>query len=293
MAEAKAVPRWKAFIRQYVDPMQIVLLAAGFLSFWPVKQYGTALVILGLTLVNAVIGLHQEGKAAAAVAALQKMMFIKAKVRRDGSVQELAAEELVPGDVVLVEAGDVVPADGRIIRAATLEVAEAALTGESLPVSKGAETVGGADTPLGDRTDMAYMNTSVTRGTGEFVVTATGMATEVGHISDMLQGEPRRQDAPHPAARPLTNQILVIAGASLIISMVIDLSRGDDFTVVFTAAVAFAISAIPTGLPAVVTTILSMGTQLLARAGRDHEAAPLDRDARLARRPSTRTRQAR
>src|SRR3954454_3681038 len=267
MAEANAAPRWRAFTRQYVDPMQIVLLAAGILSFWPVKQYGTALVILGLTLVNAVIGLHQEGKAAAAVAALQKMMFIKAKVRRDGSVQELAAEELVPGDVGLVEAGAVVPAAGRINRAATLEVAEAALTGESLPVSKGAETVGGADTPLGDRTDKAYMNTSVTRGTGEFVVTATGMATEVGHISDMLQGEP---DGKTPLTRQLdtlTNQILVIGGAALIISMVINLPRGDDFTTVFTAAVAFAISAIPTGLPAVVTTILSMGTQLLAKAG--------------------------
>src|SRR4051812_11217136 len=267
MAEAKAVPRWKAFIRQYVDPMQIVLLAAGILSFWPVKQYGTALVILGLTLVNAGMGLHQEGKAAAAVAALQKMMFIKAKVRRDGSVQELAAEELVPGDVVLVEAGDVVPADGRIIRAATLEVAEAALTGESLPVSKGAETVGGADTPLGDRTDMLYMNTSVTRGSGELVVTATGMATEVGHISGMLEAQ---DDQKTPLTRQLdtlTNQILFIGGAALIVSMGINLARGFEFTEVFTAAVAFAISAIPTGLPAVVTTILSMGTQMLAKAG--------------------------
>src|SRR4051795_5134555 len=148
---------WHAFLRQYADPMQIVLLVAGILSLYPVKQYGTALVILFLTLVNAVIGLHQEGKAAAAVAALQKMMFIKAKIRRDGAMQEVAAEELVPGDVVAIEAGDVVPADGRIIRAATLEVAEAALPGESLPVSKGVETVDGADTPLGDRTDMAYM----------------------------------------------------------------------------------------------------------------------------------------
>jgi Ca2+-transporting ATPase len=267
MAEAKKEPRWKAFLRQYADPMQIVLLVAGILSFWPVKQYGTALVILGLTLVNAVIGLHQEGKAAAAVAALQKMMFIKAKVRRDGAMQEVPAEDLVPGDVVAVEAGDVVPADGRIIHAATLEVAEAALTGESLPVSKGADTVGGADTPLGDRSDMVYMNTSVTRGSGEFVVTATGMRTEVGHISDMLQGE---SDGKTPLTKQLdtlTNQILVIGGAALIISMVINLARGDDFTTVFTAAVAFAISAIPTGLPAVVTTILSMGTQLLAKAG--------------------------
>jgi Ca2+-transporting ATPase len=267
LAEAAKEPAWRAFLRQYADPMQIVLLVAGIGSLYPVKQYGTGLVILLLTLVNAVIGLHQEGKAAAAVAALQKMMFIKAKVRRGGSVVELAAEELVPGDIVLIEAGDVVPADGRITHAATLEVAEAALTGESLPVSKGIDAVSSADTPLGDRTDMVYMNTSVTRGSGEFVVTATGMTTEVGHISGMLQAE---GDSKTPLTRQLdklTNQILWIGGAALVISMAINLARGDDFKVVFTAAVAFAISAIPTGLPAVVTTILSMGTQLLAKAG--------------------------
>ena len=267
LAEAKKEPPWRAFLRQYADPMQIVLVVAGALSFYPIKQYGTALVIFGLTLVNAVIGLRQEGKAAAAVAALQKMMFIKSKVRRDGDVVELAAQDLVPGDVVLVEAGDVVPADGRITHAATLEVAESALTGESLPVSKGTDVVTEADTPLGDRSDMLYMNTSVTRGTGEFVVTATGMATEVGHISGMLQAE---GDSKTPLTRQLdalTNQILVIGGAALIISMVINLARGFEFTAVFTAAVAFAISAIPTGLPAVVTTILSRGTQQLAGVG--------------------------
>src|SRR4051794_33461 len=174
MDEVKQEARWRAFLRQYADPMQIVLLVAAIGSFYPIKQYGTALVILGLTLVNAIIGLHQEGKAAAAVAALQKMMIIKAKVRRDGEMSILPAEELVPGDVVTLEAGDVIPADGRLVTAATLEVAEAALTGESLPVSKGIEAVPKPDTPLGDRSDMVYMNTSVTRGAGEFVVTSTG-----------------------------------------------------------------------------------------------------------------------
>src|SRR4051812_10387924 len=226
MAEAKAVPRWKAFIRQYVDPMQIVLLAAGILSFWPVKQYGTALVILGLTLINALIGLRQEGKAAAAVAALQKMMFIKARVRRDGDMTELPAEELVPGDVISVEAGDVVPADGRLVHAATLEVAESALTGESLPVSKGLESVQSPDTPLGDRTDMVYMNTAITRGSGEFVVTATGMTTEVGHISGMLQAEGDKKTPLTRQLDKLTNQIILIGGSALIASMVINLARG-------------------------------------------------------------------
>ena len=113
-AEAKPEPRWHAFVRQYYDAMQIVLLVAGIGSIWPLKQYGTGIVLLLLTVLNAVLGLNQEGKAAAAVAALQKMMIIKAKVRRDGELVELPAEQLVPGDIVSVEAGDVVPADGRL-----------------------------------------------------------------------------------------------------------------------------------------------------------------------------------
>src|SRR5436190_10615752 len=117
------------------------------------------------------------------------MMIIKARVRRDGRLAELPAEQLVPGDVVSIEAGDLVPADGRLLQAATLEIAEAALTGESMPVSKGIEAVDGTDVPLGDRTDMVYMNTNVTRGAGRFVVTTTGMATQVGHISGLLQSE--------------------------------------------------------------------------------------------------------
>ena len=166
-----------------------------------------------------------------------------------------------------IEAGDIVPADGRLLRAATLEIAESSLTGESLPVAKGTESVEGGDTPLGDRSDMVYMNTNVTRGSGEFVVTTTGMATEVGHIPGMLQAE---QAAKTPLTRQLdklTRRILWIAGAALVVSMVLNLARGDTFTVVFTAAVAFAVGAIPENLPAVVTAILASGTQALARAG--------------------------
>jgi Ca2+-transporting ATPase len=264
---AATEPRWRAFVRQYDDPMQIVLLIAGIGSIWPLHELGTGLVVLFLTLFNAVLGLRQEGKAAEAVAALQKMMIIKAKVRRDGGLVELPAEQLVPGDVVQVEAGDVVPADGRVLEAATLEVGESALTGESMPVSKGLESVADPETPLGDRTDMVYMNTNVTRGTGAFVVTATGMSTEVGHISHMLESETDEETPLTKQLTALTGQILVISGVAVAISIALNLSRGETFTTVFTAAIAFAIAAIPTGLPAVVTTILSMGTQLLAQAG--------------------------
>src|SRR5881394_385586 len=133
---AETEPRWRAFVRQYRDPMQIVLLVAGIGCLWPLHELGTGLVLLFLTLFNAVLGLNQEGKAAAAVAALQKMMIVKARVQRGGELVQVPAEQLVPGDVVAIEAGDVVPADGRLLRAATLEVAESALTGESMPVGK-------------------------------------------------------------------------------------------------------------------------------------------------------------
>jgi Ca2+-transporting ATPase len=263
---AETEPRWRAFVRQYRDPMQIVLLVAGIGSIWPLHELGTGLVLLFLTLFNAVLGLNQEGKAAAAVAALQKMMIVKAKVRRGGELIEVPAEQLVPGDIVAIEAGDVVPADGRLLKAATLEVAESALTGESMPVSKGVETVTQADAPLGDRTDMVYMNTNVTRGAGELIVTTTGMSTEVGHISNMLSQESESDSPLTKQLTKLTSQILVISGTALAISIVLNLSRGESFDTVFLAAIAFAIAAIPTGLPAVVTAILSMGTQMLAQA---------------------------
>jgi Ca2+-transporting ATPase len=265
-AEAKAESRLHAFLRQYQDPMQIVLLVAGIISIYPVKQPGTGIVILLLTLLNAVLGLNQEGKAAAAVAALAKMMIVKARIRRDGALTQLPAEQLVPGDIVAIEAGDVVPADGRVLAAATLEVAEAALTGESLPVGKSVEAVATPDAPLGDRTDMVYMNTNVTRGTGEFVVTSTGMATEVGHISGMLQTQQESKSPLTIQLDKLTKQLVTVAGLALVASVAINMARGQSFKEVFTVAVAFAIAAIPTGLPAVVTTILSRGTRLLADA---------------------------
>jgi P-type Ca2+ transporter type 2C len=267
LAVARAEPRWHAFIRQYYDPMQIVLLAAGVLSLYPLEQFGTGPLLILLTLANAVLGLQQEGKAETAVAALQNMMIITARVRRDGQRAEIPAQQLVAGDVVSIEAGDVVPADGRLLQVAMLEVAESELTGESLPTAKGTAPIGEADTPLGERTDMVYMNTSVTRGTGEFVVTATGMATEVGHISGMLQAQATVKTPLTRQLDRLSKQLLLIAGVALIASMAVNLSRGYTFNAVFNAAVAFAIAAVPVQLPTVVTAILAWGTQALVKAG--------------------------
>jgi Ca2+-transporting ATPase len=195
------------------------------------------------------------------------LLLVTARVRRVGRQAEIPAEQLVPGDVVSIAAGDIVPADGRLLQAALLEVAESELTGESLPVSKGTAAVGEVAAPLGDRTGMVYMNTSVTRGAGEFVVTATGMSTEVGHISGMLQVQPTVKTPLTRQLDRLSKQLLLVAGVALIASMGLDLSRGYTFNRVFNAAVAFAIAAVPVQLPMVVTTVLAWGTQALARAG--------------------------
>ena len=194
------------------------------------------------------------------------MMVVKAKTRRDGDLIELPMGDLVPGDIVNIEAGDLVPADSRILSAATLEIDESALTGESVPVPKQTDAVPD-DSALGDRIDLAFMNTQVTRGAGTLLVIATGMATEVGHISGMLQ---QTKDEVTPLTRQLnklTNQILLIAGIALLISIGIGLWRDTPFDELFLTAIAFSVSAIPTGLPAVVTAVLSAGTQKLAATG--------------------------
>jgi len=265
-AEAAKEPRWRAFLRQYGDPMQVVLLVAGGISLFLPNQVATGVLLILLTVLNAFLGLNQEGKAEASVAALQKMMVVRARVRRGGEVVEVPMEDLVPGDIVNIEAGDLVPADGRILRAATLEIDESALTGESAPVPKGVDAVA-ADAPLGDRVDLAFMNTQVTRGSATFLVTATGMGTEVGHISDMLGATTADVTPLTRQLNTLTNQILIIAGVALVISIGLGLSKGEPFQALFLTAVAFSVSAIPTGLPAVVTTILSSGTSTLARSG--------------------------
>ena len=267
LEEAEKEPGWRAFLRQYRDLMQLVLLGAAIVSMVALQEFGTGLVIIGLTVLNAVLGLNQEGKAAESVAALQKMLVIRAHVRRGGQLADVPAEELVPGDIVVFEAGDKIPADGRLLVAATLEIEEAALTGESTPVLKAVDPVAGADVPLGDRLDMAYMNSTVTRGRGEMVVTATGMNTEVGQISGMLSGVQQEKTPLTRQLDQLTVLLTIMAGAALALVVVIGLLRGDDFDELFLIGISLAVAAIPTGLPAVVTTVLSLGTQALAAKG--------------------------
>ena len=265
LAEGEKESGFRAFLRQYEDFMQIVLLVAAAVNQLVTGDTPTTVLLAGLTVFNAVIGLRQEAKAEESVAALASMMKTIARVRRDGQVLEIDAAELVPGDVVLVEAGNLVPADGRITVAATLEIEEAALTGESLPVSKDTAPVTGADVPLGDRTCMAYMNTSVTRGRGEMVITATGMQTEIGHIAGMLAATESEKTPLQKQLDALSKIIASIAAVALVIVVLLGLAQGETFDTLFITGVALAVAAIPTGLPAVVTALLSIGTREIAR----------------------------
>src|SRR3954464_2679056 len=238
-AEAKKTSKIQQFTRQYADPMQLVLLVAGIICLFLPGQFYTGVFLLLLTVFNAWMAMNQEGKAEASASALQGMMVVKAKVRRNGDLAEIPMDQLVPGDIVNIEAGDLVPADARILTAATLEIDESALTGESVPVPKQVDPVA-ADSALGDRIDMAFMNTQVTRGAGTILVTSTGMETEVGHISGMLQVTDEEVTPLTRQLNALTNQILAIAGAARVLSILIGyFKNGQTLDTLFLTAVAF------------------------------------------------------
>ncbi len=254
----------QAFLRQYKDFMQIILLAAAVISLIFVHQLSTFIVLVGLTVLNAVLGLRGESKAEASLAALEKMMKNIARVRRDGQAVEIDAVGLVPGDIVLMEAGNRVPADGRLFVAATLEIEEAALTGESVATLKDTAAITKPEVPLGDRINMAFMNTSVTRGRGEMIVTTTGMGTEIGRIAELLNKTEADKTPLQKQLDRLTLVIAGLAGLAFIAMVLLGIKNGLDPNELFLAGIALAISAIPTGMPAVVTTLYSMGTRVLA-----------------------------
>jgi Ca2+-transporting ATPase len=267
LTAAKKESGLQAFLRQYRDFMQIILLGAAILSLVVTRELGTTIVLIGLTIFNAVLGMRGEAKAEASLAALTKMMKNIARVRRDGQAIEIEAEQLVPGDIVLMEAGNRVPADGRLFVAANLEIEEAALTGESVASPKDSEVITKAEVPLGDRHNMAFMNTAVTRGRAEMIVTTTGMGTEMGHIADLLNKTESDKTPLQKQLDKLTIIIAGLAGLAFVLMVILGLRRGDTFETIFIAGIALAISAIPTGLPAVVTTMYSMGTRALAQIG--------------------------
>jgi P-type Ca2+ transporter type 2C len=259
----KAVPGWRRFLQQYTAYMQIILVVAAVISI-AIGQFSTGAVLIILTVLNAVVGLRQEGKAQSAMNALKSMMKETARVRRDGAEAKIPAEEVVAGDVVLITAGDDVPADGRIIQASALDIDESALTGESTPASKEAITLADAEVGPGDQTNMAFMNTPVTHGSGTMIVTGVGADAQVGKIAGMLASTAKEQT---PLTRQLNILTLWIGAAALgtmIVLFVTGVSRGQSLESLFITAIALAIAAIPTALPTVLQIILSKGAKELA-----------------------------
>ncbi|HCU91756.1 MAG TPA: ATPase, partial [Actinobacteria bacterium] len=264
LPEEKPKPGWLRFISQYRSYMQIILVAAAAVSL-VVQQWATAVMLALLTVLNAVLGMRQEGKAESAMNALKSMMKATARVRRDGTESQIPAEELVTGDVVLITAGDQVPADGRIIAASSLQVDESALTGESVPTAKGTDPLSGDHLGPGDQTNMAFMNTPVTHGSGTMIVTGTGAGTELGKISGMLSATAREKSPLDKELDTLTLWIVAAAGLTMVVMFVLGRQRGLAWDALFVSAVSLAIAAIPEALPTVSQTILSLGGVDLAK----------------------------
>ena len=265
LPEEKPEPGWRRFLDEYRSFMQIVLVGAAIVSVL-IQEWSTALLLVILTIVNAVIGLREEGKAASAMNALKSMMKADARVRRGSAEQTIPADQVVVGDVVLLAAGDQVPADGRIVSASALQIDESALTGESVPASKGAEpiTTEGEVGP-GDQTNMAFMNTPVTHGSGVMVVTGTGANTQFRKISGMLKSSGDEQTPLQHNLTRMTQWIALAALVTMVIMFALGLARGQSGKSLFVTAIALAIAAIPEALPTVVQVILSLGAVGLAK----------------------------
>ncbi len=259
-------PAWHLFIDQFKNLLIIILLGAVVLA-WAIGDLIDAFVILGVVIFNALLGFRQEYRAEQAVAALKRMLAQHATVRRDGVAVEVSRFNLVQGDVVLLDAGSKVPADGRIIVAQGLEIDESTLTGESVPASKTIEVLDDVTTPLAERANMAYMNTIVTRGRAELLVTATGMTTEMGRLATMLTADVEPPTPLQVQLDSLGKQLAVIAIFVVLAILAAGLWRGEPWVQIVLTSIALAVAAIPEGLPAVVTVTLAVGMHRMARRG--------------------------
>ena len=256
---------WQVAKGQLANPMNVMLLIVAVASF-SIGQVATGLVVSALVTFNVVMGTSQERRAQASVEALAQLQVPHARVRRDGRVQEVPAPDLVPGDVVLLEAGDMVPADGRIVTSATLEVQEAAITGESAPVSKDAVTLTDGDVALGDRTDLVFQNTQVTRGTATVVVVETGDRTQMGQIATMVTATKRTRSPLQRELDGMTKVFGLLAWAAVMVIGGVGLVRGQDTETLLLLCISTAIASIPTGLPTFVQTMLGSGARKLAES---------------------------
>ena len=259
----KTIPGWRRFLDEYRSYMQIILLIAAVVSF-AIGEWSTGAVLTLLTVVNAMVGLRQAGKAESAMNALKSLTKRTARVRRDGVEASIPAEQVVIGDLVLLTAGDDVAADGRIIQASSLDIDESALTGESTPSSKETTALADKDLGPGDQVNMAFMNTPVTHGSGRMLVTAVGGEAQVGKIAGMLASTAKEQTPLTKQLNTLTLWIGAAALGTMIVMFALGLSRGQSANALFITAIALAIAAIPTALPTVLQVILSAGAKELA-----------------------------
>jgi P-type Ca2+ transporter type 2C len=264
LPEEKPPSKFRRLLGQYTSYMQLILVGASVVSL-VIKQWSTAIVLFVLSLINAVTGLRQEGKAESAMNALKSMMEATARVRRGGAEAEIPAEQLVVGDVVLIAAGDEVPADGRIVSSSSLQIDESALTGESVPAAKDAETLLDGELGAGDQANMAFLHTPVTHGSGVMIVTSVGSNTEVGKIAGMLSATATEETPLTKQMNTLTLWIVGAAGVTMVIMFALGLYRGQSWSMLFSTAVALAIAAIPLALPMVVQVVLSLGSVELAK----------------------------
>ena len=264
LAEPPRRSKLRVFLDQFRTGIVYVLAGAGLIAgvLGDIKDLVIIFVVL---FVNAVLGYAQEAKASNALAALERMLVTRVRVRRNGITDEVAMDQLVPGDVVLLEAGDRVPADGRLLLAANLSVDESSLTGESVPVEKRADALTDAKSPIGDRIGMVFMNTTVSRGRAEVVVTSTGMATEMGKVAEMLVSAKPSKTPLERQLDALSKTLAIIAGIAATVVFVVQLIVGESFTTAILGAVALAVAAIPEGLPAVVTVTLAIGISKMAK----------------------------
>lgn len=263
LAHAPPRPAWKKFLDQFKSFLVIVLLIAAALA-WAIGDIKDAIVILIVTLFNSTLGFYQEHRAEQTLQALKNMLSKQAKVRRDKATQEIEAALVVPGDIVLLEAGDQVPADGRILEAHNLEVAEAALTGESVAVGKSLNPIEQEEAPLAERENLLFMNTVVTKGRAEIVVTGTGDNTEMGKIAGMISQTPESKTPLQKQLDTLGKRLALIAAVVVACIFIIDYIRGVEILDAAMKAVALAVAAVPEGLPAVVTVTLAIGMWRMA-----------------------------
>ena len=252
------------FAGQFTEVMVLVLLAAAGISF-AIGEMTDAIMILIIVALNAVLGFTQEYRAERAMAALKRLSVPTVRVRRSGQVREVQATQLVPGDLFLLEAGNRVSADARLLEAINLRVDEAALTGESVPVEKTDQPVAGESIPLGDRRNLAYMGTVVTYGRGSAVVVQTGMNTELGHIADMLQTVVQEKTPLQRRMAELGKWLALGALVIVVIVFAVGMWRGGSLTEMFLTAISLAVAAVPEGLPTVVTITLALGAQRMVR----------------------------